>query len=331
MRKVSLARFLAMLVWLLLIVASSSISLACSMDFRPTSVGSNFEVQVSGYDGPVKGLRLNLNGSQRRTLSAVTDSNGIAIFSDIPLGEQYLGAARDNGYNLPLIVKHNGPARIGMRWPSTEPIKVRSISGTMRAPDAIPGQLGQRVLSLDLLDAISGRVLASMNTSSRGDFDFGQPVSGIYFVRLNPYTAFNVQVGGLISVAVDPRAPGDKVDLNVVWTSCGLSYMDLRQCTRSDLRIKKLDGHVSDSMGRGVRRAEIVLLDEAQNPVVHLTTDPNGNFSSSGPLAGTFELRIDGGGFNPVHAPIHIEPTANASSLQIQAAYGIGCSTTRAD
>jgi hypothetical protein len=296
-----------MLVGLLLTgVASSSISLACSMAFSPISVGSSFKVQVSGYGGPVKGLRLNLSGGQGRTPSAVTDNNGIATFSDVPLGTQYLGADRDNGYNLPLKVTQDGPARIGMRWPSTEPIQVSSISGTMRAPDAIPGQLGQRVLSLDLLDAISGRVLASMNTSSRGEFDFGRPVPGIYLVRLNPYAAFNQQVGGLIGVAVDPRAPADKLDLNVVWTSCGLSYTDLRQCPRSDLRVRKLDGHVSDSMGRGVLRAEIVLLDQAQNPVVHVTTDLNGNFSFPGPLVGTFELRIDGGGFSPVtHAASH--------------------------
>jgi hypothetical protein len=130
-----------MLVGLLLTgVASSSISLACSMAFSPISVGSSFKVQVSGYGGPVKGLRLNLSGGQGRTPSAVTDNNGIATFSDVPLGTQYLGADRDNGYNLPLKVTQDGPARIGMRWPSTEPIQVSSISGTMRAPDAIPGQ-----------------------------------------------------------------------------------------------------------------------------------------------------------------------------------------------
>lgn len=329
--RASLSRVLSIFAGLLLTaVASSFISSACSSFSYPISVGSSFEVRVSSYGGPVKGLRLNLNVGTGATLSKVTDDNGVARFSDVPLGTQSLRADRDNGFGFPLTVTKNGPAEIGMRWPSIRPIQVRSISGTIRAPDAVPGFVEQRILSLDLLDAISGRVVASMNTGSRGEFDLGRPASGIYFVRLNPYTAFHQRIEGLISIAVDPRALADKLDLNVVWTSCGLSYTDLRGCPRSDVRVRKLDGHVSGSMGRGVRRAEIVLLDGAQNPVVHVTSDPSGNFSFSGPLAGTFELRIEARGFNPIHTPLHIEPTADASFLDIQAGFGIHCSTIKA-
>jgi hypothetical protein len=61
---------------------------------------------------------------------------------------------------------------------------------------------------------------------------------------------------------------------------------------------------------------------------VSVRTDPNGTFSFPGPLVGTFELRIGGGGFTPVHTPLHIEPTAVSSFLEIEA-HGFGCSTVR--
>jgi hypothetical protein len=313
-------------------LAMSSVSWACSLSFSPISAGSSFKVKVSGYDGPVKGLLLNLGGPLGPTNSAVTGGNGIAEFHNVPPGTLYLGADHDNGYGLQLDVKSNGPANVvvPMRWPSIDPIHVRSLSGTMRVPDAIPGQLEQSVLSLELLDGISGRILSSTNTTGRGEFDFGKPVPGLYFIRLKPYSAFHEQqVGGLISVAVDPSAPAraDKLDLNLSWTSCGLMYMDLLQCPQPDLHVKTLEGHASDSMGRGLRRVEIVLLDPAQSQVAHVSTDPNGNFSFPGPLVGTFELRIDGGGFNPVHTALQIEPTAANSFIEIDAAYGMVCST----
>jgi hypothetical protein len=272
-------------------------------------------VKVSGYDGPVKGLVLNLTTLDDRTQSAVTDGNGIADFHNVPPGTRYLGAAHDNGYGVQLDVKPNGPANVivPMRWPSIEPIRVHSLSGMMR----FPGPLEQSALSLDLLDAVSGRILSSINTTGRGEFDFGKIGTGLYFINLKQI--------GLISVAVDPAAPerAGKLDLNLNFTSCGLMYTDQSQCPQPELRVKKLEGHVG-----AMRGAEIVLLDAAHNQVAHVSTDPSGNFSFPGPLAGTFELRIDGGGFTPVHTPLHIEPSAGSSSLEIEGAV-LGCSAVR--
>jgi hypothetical protein len=159
-------------------------------------------------------------------------------------------------------------------------------------------------LSIELLDGISGRILSSVNTTDRGAFDFGNLAPGLYFIHLKPYSGFFEQVEGLISVAVDPAAPAraNKLDLNLTWTSCGLMYTDQLHCPQLNLHVKKLEGHLSDSMGRAVRRAEIILLDATQSQVVHVSTDPNGNFSF-GPLVGTFELRIEGGRIHPGARP----------------------------
>ncbi len=327
-------RFLAMPLALSLAgFATSPVSSACSIVVKPIPVGPSFEVKVSGYDGPVKGLLLNLTSSQDRTQSAVTDDNGTASFHYVPRGTHYLRADHDNGYAEQLDVQPYGPAKaiVPMRWPSIEPIHVRSVSGTVRAPDAVPGQLEQRVLSLELLEGISGQILSSINTTDRGAFDFGKLVPGLYFIHLKPYSAFFGQVEGLIGIAVDPAAPAraDKLDLNLTWTSCGLWYTDQLQCPQVELHVKKLEGHATGSMGRAPQRLEIVLLDATQSQVAHVNTDTYGNFSFPGHLVGTFELRIDGGGVTPVHTPLHIEPTAGDSSLEIQAGYGVGCSTVQ--
>src|ERR1700683_2638690 len=134
MKGVSPVRFLLILVTLFQAGLATSLSSACSLAFSPISVGSSFKVKVSDYDGPVKGLLLNLTRLQGLTQSAVTDGNGIAEFDNAPPGTLYLGADHDNGYGAQLDVKPNGPINVIVprRWPSIEPIRVRSLSGTVR-------------------------------------------------------------------------------------------------------------------------------------------------------------------------------------------------------
>jgi hypothetical protein len=296
-------------------------------------VGSSFKVKVSNYQGPVGGLLVKITSLDNHlNQSAVTDGSGVAQFRDIPKGTWYLDADHDNGFGLELDIKANGPTNmvVPMRWPSTEPIHVHSLAGTMRAPGS---QLDQPALPLELLERVSGRVVSTLETSNRGEFDFGKRVPGLYFIRLKAYSFGNQQqVGGLISIAVDPTARGiaDNLDLNLVWTSCGLTYTDQSQCRYPDLHVNTLAGHVSDSLARPVYLgAQIILLDAAQNQVVHATPDQSGNFSFPGPLMGTYQLRVEGAAFTPVHTPLHIEPTARSSSLEIETA-SFSCGTVRA-
>ena len=311
--------------------ATCSASLACSLAYSPISVGSSFKVKVSGAGGPVKGLRLKLTGPDHRVRSVVTDGNGIARFLNAPWGTQYLSADPDNDFGDELQVQPSGPADIviPMRWPAREPIHVRSLAGIMRAPGAVPGETDQSAVSLELLDGISGRTLSTVNTTGRGEFDFGSRGQGIYFIHLKPYSTFNQQIQGLISIAVDPATPADRLDLDLTWTSCGLKYVNQLQCPQSDLRVKKPEGNVHDSNGLPVRTGLIVLLDAGDRQVARVGPDRDGNFSVPDPLAGTFELWVGRGGFSPLHTAIRIEPTAAGSSLEIEAAYGDACSKIR--
>ena len=316
----------------MVVLATSPRVSACSLSFTPISVGSRFKVKVSNYEGPVNGLRLKITRLEDGEQSAVTDAGGAAEFHTPP-GMWFLEADHDNGFGLQLDVRANGPANVvvPMRWPGVEPIHVRSLAGTMRAPDAMLGQTEQAVLSLELLEGVSGRVLSGINTSGRGEFDFGKQKQGLYFIRLKPYTAFRqLMVGGLIGIAVDPAAPprADKLDLNLTWTSCGLMYTDQGQCPYPNLHVNKLAGHVTDSIGRPVVGAEISLLDETQKRVAQVSTDPSGEFSAPDLLVGTFQLRVEAKTFTPVHTLLNIEPAARSSSLEIKAE-SLVCSTVR--
>jgi len=308
-------------------------SSACSVEFVPISVGTSFSVKVTGYKGAIKGLLLTLGDYPNQDRSAVTDNGGVARFRDIPPGTWYIGADRYASSTAQLKVSANSPKDVvvKMPWPSIQPIRVRSIAGTIEGFSAGPGR-DQPVLSLELLEGASGRVLSSVDTSKGGEFDFGHWEPGVYFINLKPHPVGFENAEGPISIALDPagRATASKLDLHLVWTSCGLMYVDQSQCKHPDLRVNKAAGRVTDEMGRAMSGGiEILLLDESQTRVATALTDSSGNFSFPDPLSGTFQLRVDFGGFAPIHTPIRVDPAAGRSSLQIQASL-LSCSTIRA-
>src|SRR5262249_24630305 len=92
------------------------------------------------------------------------------------------------------------------RTASIAPIVVRSLKGTLRGPDYLPGQSQPR-LSLDLLEGNSGRRLKSLETTDSGEFNFESAAPGLYFLSL--------KTSGLIAVAVDPGALTDYLDVDL--------------------------------------------------------------------------------------------------------------------
>ena len=311
-------------------LASSRIGSGCVIVESPISVNRSFSVQVSGIDGPVMGLRLNLTGGGGAR-TTITNAAGIAYFHEIPPGKRYLKADTDDGYAQLLLDVQSNPASpvLKMQWPSRTPIRVRTLAGRMRGPAVAPGMLDWPALSLELVEGLSGRVLASATTTNRGEFDFGVRTPGIYFIRLRNDWKWGE---GLISVAAG--AGTDRLDLNLQATSCGLIYSDLSMCPRPDLRVSKLEGRIaSDETGGPLRfGAEILLIDAANREAGHASAGPNGEFSMPGASAGAFELRIEGNGLAPMRTPIYIDPSidpgAGGSFLEVDGAY-FGCTKVK--
>lgn len=278
---------------------------ACTIAYTSVPVvGPDFRVRVEDRGRPVEGLRLKITGSQ-----AVTDKNGIASFLGVPPGPYLVSKDLDTGMaGVPLNVKLDGAADIvlPMKWPNIAPVVVRSLEGMIRGPGYLPGET-QPKLSLDLLEAISGKLLKNLQTTDSGEFNFESDGPGIYFLRLNPSGltgGSSEEMTGLIAVAVDHSAPTDHLDLDLGWTSCGLWYADAGQCPQDDLQIAELSGKVVDTRGAAIEDASIVLLDLAGKLVARLKSDRMGKFTSGLPT-GSYQLVVSRAGFTPLRRTVH--------------------------
>lgn len=107
-------------------------------------------------------------------------------------------------------------------------IEVRSLQGTIRAPEHYPGQPRPK-LSFDLFEGVSGRRLESLQTDETGNFDIQNAGAGLYFLNLKPSDLKdwgNDPITGQIIVAVLPDAAAENLDIDLGWSSCGLSYVN---------------------------------------------------------------------------------------------------------
>lgn len=305
------------LTWVMIAIAARCG--ACSIFCIPIDVAPDFRVKVEDRGRPVKGLPVNIKG-----YTAVTDENGFALFRGVGAGAYGLAANHDDwdGAGTCIHVSSDGPANVivPLKWPTFTPAAVRSLRGTIRGPDFLPGQ-PQPKLSLDLLEARSGRKLKGLQSNDRGEFDFETTAPGMYFINLNPSGLIGwsrEQITGQIVVDVDQGAPTDSLDLDLAWTSCGLVYSDQSKCPRDELRVDRLVGHVADSNGASIARAKISLTDATGTLVEDLQSDREGNFASPrDDLVGAYNLAVSFPGFAHYRGILRldpsIDPTRNAS------------------
>jgi hypothetical protein len=311
---------------------------ACSVVYPDFQVGSTFRVRVEDHGRPVERLRVEIgsnldNGSR---LVTETDKNGFALFRGVRPGSYHVSAYNDAGIpdGADLEVKLDGPTNVTvpLKWPGMAPILVRSLKGTIRGPDYLPGQ-PQPGISLDILEGRSGRNRKTLRTNDSGEFDLEGAPSGLYFLNLKPsglVDSSGEPITGLIAVAVDRSAAQDRLDLDLEWSSCGLSYAESSNCPQSgDLQAASLSGQVVDEVGAVIPRAKVILLDNAGVLVDQVQSDNEGRFALPRSLAGTYELVVTSGGFTPFRRTVRAEPNGEqARPLPLTVQLGVlgGCS-----
>jgi len=321
-------------------------------------VGPSFRVRVDDNRGrPVPGLSLEVQSSAGKS-KAVTDEGGFAAFREPSPGLYSLRAEQDLGSCLGKVleVRSDAPGGIAvpMTWPTVAPVTVRSLKGTLHIPNYVPGRTGPE-LTLRLLVGVSGQELASGHTNETGDFDFGVATPGIYFLNLEPSALKDSRgnpITGRIAVLVEPDAASDHLELELGWTDCGLTYMDLTRCPPAELHIGQLRGRVIgpagavtvnggdalrhhlvyiDPAGPAVPDAGILLVDPGGDLIERLSSDRSGEFVSKQVPAGSYDLLVRSFGFATFRARVVISPGVSppAAGLDIQLGDTRSCGSAR--
>jgi hypothetical protein len=245
--------------------------------------------------------------------SSLTDKDGIATFSDAMPGSFVLAAGYDGGVADAVLmeVSANGPTNVTvvLRWPSRTPLSATSISGVARGPAYYPSQ-EQLHLSLSLVEALSGRVIATTDTDNKGRFNFKvDSVPGIYFLRLNRSGLrgwSGEEMEGMIAIELNRESGAGPLDLDLGWSSCGLTFAQGEIHPESEIGI--LCGGIVDNANAAVPDAQVLLMTsgEEAHPLEQIRSGMKGQFTFEERHAGTYQLLIIAPGFQPFLLPIHV-------------------------
>ncbi len=295
-------------------------------------------MKVEDQGVPVEGLRLTISigNSPDKRIAAVTNGDGIALFGTVDSGDYLLNTDIDTGVAFGVVVKvtGNGPrgATVPITWPQIPPVAVRSLKGTLRGPDYLPGR--QRELSLELHDGVSGKLIKALRTNAHGQFDSEITKPGRYFLRLKPSGLLDWgrnEITGLIAVTVSPNTSQDQMDVDLLWSSCGLSYADSGKCQQNESPLARLPDQVVDTSGGAIAGAKISLLDDSDTLVEEFQSDNTGKIAPTHALAaGTYQLVVSRAGFTPYRRTIRIDPNGDPltpSNLTVNLGFGGMCST----
>jgi len=319
--------------------------------------GPSFRVRVDDSRGrPVQGLSLEVQSSASKS-KAVTDEDGFVSFHDLSPGLYSLRAEQDVGSCLGKVLEVQSDVSSGiavpMTWPTVTPVTARSLKGTLHIPNYVPGRAGPE-LSLRLLVGVSGQQVASGHTNGTGDFDLGVAAPGIYFLDLEP-SALNDPHGnpiiGRIAVSLEPDATADHLELELGWTDCGLTSMDLTRCPPAELHLGQLRGRVTgpagavilnggdalrhipvhiDPAGPAIPDAEILLVAPGGGLIERLSSDRSGEFASKQVPAGSYDLLVRSFGFTTFRARAFVSPDASPiGRLDIKLGNMRSCSSAR--
>jgi Carboxypeptidase regulatory-like domain len=307
-RKVSFAISLVFLVALF----SPLVAHACSIFYPTVQVGTEFRVRVMDRGRPIRSLKLVLDrydssgSGSKESVFSITDAEGYARFSNLTAGSFFLTADHDGGVGdgIDVNVRLNGATNVTvpLNWPNTAPLQVRSTSGTLRGPDYYP-QKFQPQLSLSLLEGVSGRVIETTQTDSKGRFRFANAVtSGIYFLQLTPSelrASDGEQIEGMIPIEINPNAAQDVIDLDLGWSSCGLGYA--QRAKSPEMKVSKVCGDVTDAMGAVISNSRVMLLANSENGEIleQTRSGTDGQFALSEHDEGTYQLLVKSPGFQP--------------------------------
>lgn len=310
---------------------------ACTVFYPAIPAAPSFQVHVEDRGRPVSGLRMELKG-RSLTKTAVTGEDGTVRFQDIPPADYHVEAEFDAGIRdgATIQVTASGPKNttIPIRWPNQAPLIVQAPKGVLHWHMTETDQR-QSVLQVDLVDARTGKLQESTQTTSEGEFVLKTPQPGLYFLRVTPKSltpAGGGRVAGKVPIRVASHAAQVDLELDFGWSSCGVTYVALHACPQEELSIAHLSGEVVDPTGASIARATVRLFNSDRTIAEQLTSDEEGRFVSAKPLDGSYELTVSATGFTSLRQMVRgFVPKDGVRPASLRIRLGLGyCSLATA-
>lgn len=249
---------------LAMLIFVSSASFPCTYFPPEYKVQPSFKVKVKSGVRPFAKVRVVLERIEgepnfRTTVaySSYTDEHGVAHFEGIASGEYSVGidqlgaAGWDTAYVK--VAPDNAVNDVELKWPSSHILEVSTVSG--RLIDSRTAKPAAEFI-LSLVNGLTGTRLSSLVTDTSGQFNFGTPESGLYFLKVEPEHPGDWEPKGEIPVFVGPEGKKD-ILLAVGETSCGMMYSEI--CPAPLRSLSALRGEVVDSQGAPIPRAKLEL------------------------------------------------------------------------
>lgn len=305
---------------LLVLIGSASTVGACTIFLsEPVAVGSSFQLSLRD----AVGVTVRLRGAGSAEYSAVTDAQGIARFANLHSGSYSVRVQDDLEFSDREFLEVSADKQPGLTIPIPSRFSKRVVSRSLAGILLMAGEALERgsAISIDLLDR-AGKELRRTVTDPAGRFSFPAMPPGRYMLRLSASSAGD----GLIPVEVHPGAGEGEMQLELSWSSCGLEYLDRRQCAggANALQVRQLAGWVRDAAGAGIGNAQIILLDSSDKIIEQSRSDNAGSFILNSTAPGGYRLMIASSPFMTLRTDVSVNPSFTAGKVVAELALA-GC------
>jgi hypothetical protein len=235
----------AIKLWVFVLLAAA-IAQACSQSFPEWKRGMNFSVNVMLDGKPFAGMRVFLepedDSKKSFRLETRSDQNGIAHFTAVKPGRYFIEAARlgvEVGPGTVIVEKRGSSESIELDWPLRHKYTVSSVTGRLqrhlfRRSNLIEGYIHPEIgplagATLTLSRVDSEEEKTEIVTNADGGFTFPTVEPGNYLLHIaeRPSSEYAYLIDDYLLIEVDPAASRGNLNLQIDWSSCGMSSAEI--------------------------------------------------------------------------------------------------------
>jgi hypothetical protein len=163
--------------------------------------------------------------------------------------------------------------------------------------------------SLELRDALTGRVVGTSRSMDSGEFAFPGVANGLYLLNLKDGEA------GEFAIGISPSAHADHLDLELAPGPCGSFFTDRSRCPDPVFRTSQFSGDVTDGSGGFIPGANVILRNNVGAVIEQIQTGESGEFALTRTLSAAATVEIEALGFTTLRGTV--EPANRPQRFQV--------------